>query len=134
MKLEIGNWKLTSSFQFSNFQLADRVGFDPPGRRPKGYRAQRGVPTNGERRSCWMTRKSLNGQGGIRTHETLARSPVFETGAFNHSATCPTGRNLAEGRPHGQLAVPLLGRRALKNPLRSWPHSSANMPPTTSGR
>ena len=29
------------------------------------------------------------GQGGIRTHETLARPPVFKTGAFNRSATCP---------------------------------------------
>ena len=26
------------------------------------------------------------GEGGIRTHGTLARSPVFKTGAFDHSA------------------------------------------------
>src|SRR6185312_4705637 len=32
----------------------------------------------------------LNGQGEIRTHDTLSGMPVFETGAFNHSATCPT--------------------------------------------
>ncbi len=31
-----------------------------------------------------------NGQGEIRTHGTLAGTPVFETGAFNHSATYPT--------------------------------------------
>jgi hypothetical protein len=31
-----------------------------------------------------------NGQGGIRTHDTLAGIPVFETDAFSHSATCPT--------------------------------------------
>ena len=30
------------------------------------------------------------GQGGIRTPGTLARSPVFKTGAINRSATCPT--------------------------------------------
>ncbi len=30
------------------------------------------------------------GWGGIRTHETLARLPVFKTGAFNHSATHPS--------------------------------------------
>jgi hypothetical protein len=30
------------------------------------------------------------GWGGIRTLETLARLPVFKTGAFNHSATHPT--------------------------------------------
>ena len=29
------------------------------------------------------------GGGGIRTHETLSRLPVFKTGAFNHSATPP---------------------------------------------
>jgi hypothetical protein len=29
------------------------------------------------------------GWGGIRTHETVARLPVFKTGAFNHSATHP---------------------------------------------
>ena len=32
----------------------------------------------------------LDGQGEIRTLDTLAGMPVFETGAFNHSATCPT--------------------------------------------
>src|SRR5258705_2854110 len=32
---------------------------------------------------------STNGQGEIRTHDPLAGTPVFETGAFNHSATCP---------------------------------------------
>ena len=29
------------------------------------------------------------GWGGIRTHETVARLPVFKTGAFNRSATHP---------------------------------------------
>ena len=29
------------------------------------------------------------GWGGIRTPETLARLPVFKTGAFSHSATHP---------------------------------------------
>jgi hypothetical protein len=27
--------------------------------------------------------------GEIRTHGTVARTPVFKTGAFNHSATTP---------------------------------------------
>ncbi len=32
-----------------------------------------------------------NGQGEIRTHDTgVTGMPVFETGAFSHSATCPT--------------------------------------------
>ena len=31
------------------------------------------------------------GGGGIRTHGTLSRTPVFKTGAFDHSATPPGG-------------------------------------------
>ena len=30
-----------------------------------------------------------DGQGGIRTLDTLASMPPFQGGAFNHSATCP---------------------------------------------
>ena len=33
--------------------------------------------------------RNSNGQGGIRTHGTLAGTPVFETGRFNRSRTCP---------------------------------------------
>ena len=29
------------------------------------------------------------GEGGIRTHDTLASMPHFECGAFDHSATSP---------------------------------------------
>ncbi len=35
------------------------------------------------------------GEGGIRTHETLARPTVFKTVAFNHSATSPAARRIA---------------------------------------
>jgi hypothetical protein len=31
----------------------------------------------------------IGGRGGIRTHGTLAGTPVFKTGALNHSATLP---------------------------------------------
>ena len=31
------------------------------------------------------------GGGGIRTHGRLSPTSVFKTGAFNHSATPPTG-------------------------------------------
>jgi hypothetical protein len=34
------------------------------------------------------------GWGGIRTHETLSRLPVFKTGAFNRSATHPLSPQL----------------------------------------
>ena len=33
--------------------------------------------------------KEIGGEGGIRTHDTIARMPVFETGPFNHSGTHP---------------------------------------------
>lgn len=33
-----------------------------------------------------------SGEGEIRTLDTLAGIPVFETGAFGHSATSPGGR------------------------------------------
>jgi hypothetical protein len=37
----------------------------------------------------------LNGQGEIRTLDTgFTGMPVFETGAFNHSATCPAASQL----------------------------------------
>ena len=35
----------------------------------------------------------FGGRGGIRTHETVSRLPVFKTGAFNHSATLPYVRS-----------------------------------------
>src|SRR5690348_16086135 len=31
----------------------------------------------------------VGGEGGIRTHGTVARTPHFECGAFDHSATSP---------------------------------------------
>ena len=40
--------------------------------------------------TCVVATPNANGGwGGIRTHETLSRLPVFKTGAFNHSATHP---------------------------------------------
>ena len=35
-----------------------------------------------------------NGEGGIRTLVTVSGKPVFETSAFNHSATSPIGVRL----------------------------------------
>lgn len=34
----------------------------------------------------------LGGDGEIRTHDTVTRMPVFETSAFNRSATSPFER------------------------------------------
>jgi hypothetical protein len=36
-----------------------------------------------------MSKQCHGGRGGIRTHGTLAGTPVFKTGALNHSATLP---------------------------------------------
>ncbi len=42
--------------------------------------------------------RALNGRGGgIRTHDTLSRMPVFKTGAFDHSATPPRTTRFAVG-------------------------------------
>src|ERR1700676_3872751 len=38
------------------------------------------------------------GRGGIRTHGTLAGTPVFKTGALNHSATLPALESLSFSR------------------------------------
>ena len=56
------------------------------------------------------TEGASDGQGGIRTHETREGLPVFKTGAFNHSATCPeaTFRRFAACRSKNHL----LGARA----------------------
>jgi hypothetical protein len=39
--------------------------------------------------SAITMRQKCNGEGEIRTPATLSGRPVFETGAFNHSATSP---------------------------------------------
>ena len=59
-------------------------------------------------RSVRMARmKAVGGQGGIRTHEGLAPLPVFKTGAFNRSATCPLGHaaSVPGGACHVRNAV-----------------------------
>ncbi len=49
----------------------------------------------------------LGGEGGIRTHDTLARIPVFETGTFNRSVTSPVGWDFtsAEAQRAGSMAL-----------------------------
>ena len=36
-----------------------------------------------------MAKKVRGGRGGIRTHGTLSRTPVFKTGLVNHLSTLP---------------------------------------------
>src|SRR2546426_10374925 len=54
-----------------------------------------------------------SGQGGIRTHGTLAGTPVFETGRFNRSRTCPTPR-----RVDGETGRRVVEARSLVTPTR----------------
>jgi hypothetical protein len=41
----------------------------------------------------------VGGRGGIRTHGTFAGTPVFKTGALNHSATLPMLRHQSLSAP-----------------------------------
>ncbi len=41
-------------------------------------------------RTCkYRLERATGGGGGIRTHGTISRTPVFKTGALNRSATPP---------------------------------------------
>ena len=40
----------------------------------------------------------FGGESGIRTHDTLARIPVFETGPFNRSGISPCARAILPAR------------------------------------
>ena len=54
------------------------------------------------------TDNETGGWGGIRTLETLARLPVFKTGAFNHSATHPFADRFSAvkaGNSNGEAAL-----------------------------
>src|SRR5687768_3465427 len=59
-------------------------------------------------RTAWnIVERAVGGWGGIRTHETVARLPVFKTGAFNRSATHPS-RNFSHIAMVGQGVQPEL--------------------------
>ena len=52
----------------------------------------------------------LGGEGGIRTHGTVTRTPHFECGAFDHSATSPRS---VVGQAQGQS-------RSRKGAVSAW--------------
>src|SRR5258706_15718241 len=56
------------------------------------------------------------GQGGIRTPGTVTRTPHFECGAFDHSATCPAQTQILKTARKRNVAVgPItLRRRAVR--------------------
>ena len=55
------------------------------------------------------------GRGGIRTHGTVTRTPDFESGAFNHSATLPSQliTNASQEIQQPQNCALSVGTRAL---------------------
>src|SRR6266851_3021414 len=82
----------------------------------------------------WLARPTLDkqhngGRGGIRTHGTLAGTPVFKTGALNHSATLPklecqslSVRHLRrQCEPSLEPAHPINGDRSLRRKGVGWP-------------
>src|SRR4051812_10265851 len=48
------------------------------------------------------------GRGGIRTHGTLAGTPVFKTGALNHSATLPAFPAFSKARVAAKASMSVL--------------------------
>src|SRR3954447_13022096 len=65
----------------------------------------------------------LGGEGGIRTHGRLAPTPVFKTGALNHSATSPERDSIAQ-RTHPLQALRAhndLPQESLKISMRCLP-------------
>ena len=71
--------------------------------------------------------KCLGGWGGIRTHETVSRLPVFKTGAFNHSATHPnrqfnrSDKSLRTSLSIVSFAAELIGRSYHQQQLTDKP-------------
>ena len=64
------------------------------------------------------------GESGIRTHGTVARTPVFETGAFVHSAISPRA-GLSIQSVLVSFGMPLLHRNAGSAPLAPYPERVA---------
>src|SRR5262245_25974286 len=70
----------------------------------------------------------LHGQGGIRTHDTVAGIPVFETGSFSHSDTCPAGCKITEPVSVRQSDGPTVRRSDGQTVIRACSDSPAVSP------
>ena len=79
------------------------------------------------------TTRNHNGQGEIRTHEALASPPVFETGSFSHSDTCPSGRKsrglpevtaffLRDLQPPAEVVAAINGKIAQEQQIQTERH------------
>jgi hypothetical protein len=77
--------------------------------------------------------KEIGGRGEIRTHDTVARTPDFESGALNHSATLPPELPQSAQRFGGWSNSPLRARlRRRRHPRAALPTMHATEK-TTSG-
>jgi hypothetical protein len=90
---------------------------------------------------CWATwadvdRQTVGGEGGIRTHDTLASMPHFECGAFNHSTTSPTPALNDAGRSDhtSAMAADAVEQRPLNQAERTGPAVSRPAPKPASHR
>ena len=72
--------------------------------------------SEGIRRKCWLD----GGEGGIRTPGTLARTPHFECGAIDHSATSP-GAAISMGERRSQACGPVPRSGAFALEVRRCP-------------
>ena len=82
-----------------------------------------------------MESRGFGGRGGIRTHGTLAGTPVFKTGALNHSATLPSLElsDLAGASVRGKHQLAVECRRWLRD-RPCAPTRSASNHATPDGR
>ncbi len=78
------------------------------------------------------------GEGGIRTHGTLARTTVFETAPFDRSGTSPNGFGATDPAPQplvGDLiatptapqAAPQTGRKAHRKRAANGPQTGRKL-------
>lgn len=59
--------------------------------------------------------KVLGGWGGIRTHGTVSRTPVFKTGSLNHSDTHPHDLpSQPRLLPKERGSLPVVGNREIR--------------------
>ena len=68
-----------------------------------------------------QVREMYGGEGGIRTHGTVAGTPHFECGAFDLSATSPLEQGHSRGIAGGSWGGPLAAAMRLAKPLQHYP-------------
>jgi hypothetical protein len=71
----------------------------------RGHYSLRPVGQSGTARRRGIMTAGRGGSGGIRTHDAVPRTPVFKTGAINHSATLPRQRRQTGRCVRGDSAV-----------------------------